>query len=212
MTRSWIPVPPEGAVIRRRRECLDCGHRFTTYEEIERDTLMVIKRDGRRELFGKEKLASGLHRACEKRPVSQQIVHELIDRIHNSILDEYEREVPSMVIGERIMNGLRVVDQVAYVRFASVYRRFAEATDFVQKFKSGDSPMIQLNPNCLVVLCDESQAVPTSVESLTLQILGEQASWLDAGVLKDICGAVLSYLGEEQGKQSVPFHEFAGSP
>ena len=123
----------EGAVIRRRRQCLDCGHRFTTYEEIERDTLMVIKRDGRRELFGKEKLASGLHRACEKRPVSQQIVHELIDRIHNSILDEYEREVPSMVIGERIMNGLRVVDQVAYVRFASVYRRFAEATDFVQE-------------------------------------------------------------------------------
>ena len=94
---------------------------------------MVIKRDGRRELFEKEKLASGLHRACEKRPVSQQIVHELIDRIHNSILDEYEREVPSMVIGERIMNGLRVVDQVAYVRFASVYRRFAEATDFVQE-------------------------------------------------------------------------------
>jgi hypothetical protein len=69
--------------------------------------------------------------------------------------------------------------------------------------------MIQLNPNCLVVLCDESQAVPTSVESLTLQILGEQASWLDAGVLKDICGAVLSYLREEQGKQSVPFYEFA---
>ncbi|MDA7618518.1 transcriptional regulator NrdR [Verrucomicrobia bacterium] len=123
----------EGAVIRRRRECLECGFRFTTYEEVERDTLMVIKRDGRRELFSKDKLAAGLHRACEKRPVSQQIVHELIDRIYNSVLDEYEREVPSMVIGERIMNGLRVVDEVAYVRFASVYRRFAEATEFVQE-------------------------------------------------------------------------------
>ena len=123
----------EGAVIRRRRECLECGFRFTTYEEVERDTLMVIKRDGRRELFSKDKLAAALHRACEKRPVSQQIVHELIDRIYNSVLDEYEREVPSMVIGERIMNGLRVVDEVAYVRFASVYRRFAEATEFVQE-------------------------------------------------------------------------------
>ena len=123
----------EGAVIRRRRECLDCGHRFTTYEEVEREILMVIKRDGRRELFGKDKLAAGLNRACEKRPVSQQLVQELIDRIYNSIMDEYEREVPSMVIGERIMNGLRVVDQVAYVRFASVYRRFAEATEFVHE-------------------------------------------------------------------------------
>ena len=123
----------EGAVIRRRRECLECGHRFTTYEEVEREILMIIKRDGRRELFSKEKLASGLYRACEKRPVSQQLVQELIDRIYNSVLDEYEREVPSMVIGERVMNGLRVVDQVAYVRFASVYRRFAEATEFVQE-------------------------------------------------------------------------------
>lgn len=125
----------EGAVIRRRRECLECGNRFTTYEEIERDMLMVIKRDGRRELFCKEKLTAGLSRACEKRPVSQQIVHELIDRIYTSVLDEYEREVPSMVIGERVMNGLRVVDEVAYVRFASVYRRFTDATEFVQEVR-----------------------------------------------------------------------------
>ena len=125
----------EGAVIRRRRECLECGNRFTTYEEIERDMLMVIKRDGRRELFCKEKLAAGVSRACEKRPVSQQIVLELIDRIYNSVLDEYEREVPSMVIGERVMNGLRVVDEVAYVRFASVYRRFTDATEFVQEVR-----------------------------------------------------------------------------
>ena len=125
----------EGAVIRRRRECLDCGHRFTTYEEIEREMLMVIKRDGRRELFCKDKLGAGLHRACEKRPVSQQVVHELIDRIYNSVLDEYEREVPSMIIGERVMNGLRVVDEVAYVRFASVYRRFTDATEFVQEVR-----------------------------------------------------------------------------
>ena len=122
----------EGSVIRRRRECLDCAHRFTTYEEIEHEGLMVIKRDGRREEFSKEKLLSGLRKACQKRPVSPKVIEVLVEKIVDEITDKYDREVPSMAIGERVMEGLRDIDQVAYVRFASVYRRFQEATDFVQ--------------------------------------------------------------------------------
>jgi len=122
----------EGSVIRRRRECLDCGHRFTTYEEIEHEGLMIVKRDGRREEFSKEKLLAGVRKACQKRPISPKIIEDLVERIVDEITDKYDREVPSMAIGERVMEGLRDIDQVAYVRFASVYRRFQEATDFVQ--------------------------------------------------------------------------------
>ncbi len=125
----------EGATIRRRRECLKCGHRFTTYEEIEREELMVIKRDGRREEFSREKLLSGLKKAFQKRPVSPQVIEDLSEKIVNEIRDEYEREVPGSAIGERVMKGLREIDEVAYVRFASVYRRFQEATDFVHEVK-----------------------------------------------------------------------------
>ena len=122
----------EGSVIRRRRECLSCSHRFTTYEEIEHEGLMIVKRDGRREPFAKDKLLSGVRKACQKRPVSPKAIEELVERIVDEITDKYEREVPSMAIGERVMEGLREIDEVAYVRFASVYRRFQEATDFVQ--------------------------------------------------------------------------------
>lgn len=125
----------EGSTIRRRRECLACGYRFTTYEEIEHEELMVIKRDGRSEQFTKEKLLSGLRKACGKRPVSPRAIEELVDKIVNEITTKYDREVPSMAIGERVMEGLREIDQVAYVRFASVYRRFQEATEFVQEVK-----------------------------------------------------------------------------
>ena len=125
----------EGSTIRRRRECLKCGHRFTTYEEVEQETLVVVKRDGRREEFSKDKLLSGLKTACRKRPVSAGSIEELVERIVESITDKYDREVPCLAIGERVMEGLREIDEVAYVRFASVYRRFAEATDFVQAVK-----------------------------------------------------------------------------
>ena len=94
---------------------------------------MVVKRDGRREEFSKEKLTSGLKKACQKRPISPKIIEEVIDRIVLEISDQYEREVPGTAIGERVMHALRDLDQVAYVRFASVYRRFQEATDFVQE-------------------------------------------------------------------------------
>lgn len=125
----------EGGTIRRRRECLQCGHRFTTYEEIERQPLVVLKRDGRREEFSREKLAGGIRRACQKRPVSPQAIEEVVDRIVSEIHDRYDGEVPCLAIGERVMDELRVLDPVAYVRFASVYRRFEEAGDFVQAVK-----------------------------------------------------------------------------
>lgn len=125
----------EGATIRRRRQCIACGHRYTTYEEIERAGLVIVKRDGRREEFSKEKLLSGVRKACQKRPVSPKTVEDLVERIVNEVTDKYEREVPAEVIGKLVMDGLRQIDEVAYVRFASVYRRFQEATDFVQEVK-----------------------------------------------------------------------------
>ena len=125
----------EGATIRRRRECTGCGHRFTTYEEIEHEGLMVLKRDGRREEFSKEKLLSGVRKACQKRPISPKVIEDLVEKIVDAVTDKYEREVPAEFIGKQVMEGLRGIDDVAYVRFASVYRRFQEATDFVQEVK-----------------------------------------------------------------------------
>jgi transcriptional repressor NrdR len=129
-----------GANIRRRRECLQCAHRYTTYEGIERGKLMVVKRDERREDFSREKLADGIQKACQKRPVAQEhienLVEELVDDLHNS----FDREVSSRAIGERVMAGLRGLDPVAYVRYASLYRRFNEATDFVQEVKNLEKP------------------------------------------------------------------------
>lgn len=125
----------EGSTIRRRRECLGCGHRFTTYEEIEHEGLVVVKRDGRREQFSKEKLLSGVKKACQKRPISPKVIEDLVEKIVDEITDKYDGEVPGMAIGERVMEGLRQLDEVAYVRFASVYRNFKEATEFVQAVK-----------------------------------------------------------------------------
>jgi len=129
----------EGATIRRRRECTACNYRFTTYEEVERSGLLVLKRDGRREDFSKEKLLSGLKKACQKRPIGPKVIEDLVERIVNEVTDKYEREVPAEVIGKLVMEGLRQVDDVAYVRFASVYRRFQEATDFVHEVKNLES-------------------------------------------------------------------------
>jgi transcriptional repressor NrdR len=129
----------EGATIRRRRQCLQCDHRFTTYEEIEHEGLMVVKRDGRREEFSKEKLLSGMRKACQKRPISPKSIEEVVEKIVDEITDKYEREVPGMVIGERVMEGLRGLDKVAYVRYASVYRRFEEATEFVSEVNKLES-------------------------------------------------------------------------
>jgi transcriptional repressor NrdR len=125
----------EGATIRRRRECIGCGHRFTTYEEVEHEGLMVLKRDGRREEFSREKLLAGLKKACQKRPISLKAMDDLVDHIVAVVTEKFESEVPGEFIGKLVMEGLREIDEVAYVRFASVYRRFAEATDFVHEVK-----------------------------------------------------------------------------
>ncbi len=125
----------EGATIRRRRECIACGFRYTTYEEIERGGLVVVKRDGRREDFSREKLFSGIMKACQKRPIGPKTIEDLVEKIVNEVTDKYEREVPAEFIGKLVMEGLRNIDHVAYVRFASVYRRFQEATDFVSEVK-----------------------------------------------------------------------------
>ncbi len=125
----------EGATIRRRRECTACGHRFTTYEEVEHEGLMVLKRDGRHEEFAREKLLSGIRKACQKRPVTPKTMEDLVDSIVAGVTAKFENEVPGEFIGKLVMDGLREIDEVAYVRFASVYRRFAEATDFVHEVK-----------------------------------------------------------------------------
>lgn len=125
----------EGATIRRRRECLSCAHRFTTYEHIERASLMVVKRDGRREEFSREKLLAGIKRACQKRPVTPDQIEDVVEKIIDSLSSEYDREVPYTAVGVRVMDGLRGLDPIAYVRFASVYRRFEEAAEFVQEVK-----------------------------------------------------------------------------
>lgn len=125
----------EGATIRRRRECLACGHRFTTYEAIEQQPLMVIKRDGRREELNREKLLGGIRRACEKRPISPKTIEEAVERIIAELHDQYDGEVPGQEIGARVSEALRGLDGVAFVRFASVYRRFEEADEFVDAVK-----------------------------------------------------------------------------
>ena len=122
-------------VIRRRRECVACEHRFTTYEEVEHEGLMVLKRDGRREEFSRDKLLSGIKKACQKRPISPKAIDDLVDHIVAVVTEKFEGEVPGEFVGKLVMEGLRGLDDVAYVRFASVYRRFQEATDFIQEVK-----------------------------------------------------------------------------
>ena len=121
--------------IRRRRECLGCGKRFTTYEHVEEQPLMVIKKDGRREPFDRHKLLAGLVKACEKRPVSMDELERLVDEVERELSQQFEREVPSRDIGERVMKKLHAIDPVAYVRFASVYREFKDVEQFMRELK-----------------------------------------------------------------------------
>jgi transcriptional repressor NrdR len=124
---------PDG--IRRRRECLKCKKRFTTYERIERSDLYVIKKDGRREKFEIKKLEAGIEKALEKRPVSKDIINNMINEIDEQIRKMGKKEVKSSVIGELVMKKLKKVDDIAYVRFASVYRQFQDINDFKQEMK-----------------------------------------------------------------------------
>jgi transcriptional repressor NrdR len=124
----------EGRAIRRRRECLACAHRFTTYEYVEASTLTVVKKDNRREPFSREKLISGIQKACEKRPVSSADVEDLVDRIESD-LQRIGPEVTSQQVGERVMEELQRLDEVAYVRFASVYRHFKDVNQFMEEIQ-----------------------------------------------------------------------------
>ena len=123
----------EGERIRRRRECLKCGKRFTTYEVVETVPVVVIKKDLSRETFDRNKLLNGLLRACEKRPVSLDRLERVVDEIQNSLQNRLEREVPSSKIGEYAMDKLKEIDEVAYVRFASVYRQFKDIHSFMEE-------------------------------------------------------------------------------
>jgi transcriptional repressor NrdR len=120
-------------VIRRRRECLSCSKRFTTYERIEEVLPLVIKKDGRREPFDRSKIFNGIKKACEKRPISINLIEHAVDRVEQNFQEKGEKEIESAKIGEKIMEELNQIDQVAYVRFASVYRQFKDVTDFMKE-------------------------------------------------------------------------------
>ena len=126
----------EGLAIRRRRECVSCGRRFTTYEKIETVQVMVVKKDGSREAFDADKIRRGLIKACEKRPVAMHDVDALVRDVEQQIMNSLEQEVSSSRIGEMVMERLRNLDEVAYVRFASVYRSFCDINTFMEELKS----------------------------------------------------------------------------
>ncbi|MBN1842075.1 MAG: transcriptional repressor NrdR [Deltaproteobacteria bacterium] len=125
----------EGDTIRRRRECLGCDRRFTTYERVEQLPLVLIKKDGRREAFARAKVLAGIQKACEKRNISINILEQFVDELERELQEMGEKEIPSSVVGERIMTKLHELDDVAYVRFASVYREFKDINDFMSELK-----------------------------------------------------------------------------
>ena len=125
----------EGTSIRRRRECLKCGKRFTTYEYIEETPLMVVKRDGTRQKFDRERIKNGIIKACEKRPVSMEKIEDIVDEIEREVQRKADREIKSTDIGNLVMDKLYNLDEVAYVRFASVYRRFKDVSHFMKELE-----------------------------------------------------------------------------
>jgi transcriptional repressor NrdR len=131
-------VVRDGLAVRRRRECLACKRRFTTYEYVERTPLMIVKNDGQRESYDREKLISGVALACTKRPVSRATIEKIVSEIENEIADEYKLEIESKELGERVLAKLISLDQVAYVRFASVYRRFQNINEFAEAMSNID--------------------------------------------------------------------------
>ena len=126
-------ISREGSTIRRRRECLECGHRYSTTEGLVRDGMVVIKRDGRREEFSREKLMGSVRAACHKRPVDAEQITMLIEDVIDMLDAQFENEIPSSAIGDAVMQRLRTVDQVAYVRFASVYKEFRDVAEFMHE-------------------------------------------------------------------------------
>lgn len=129
-------ISREGSTIRRRRECLECGYRYSTTENLVRDGIVVLKRDGRREDFDRDKLVRAVRAACHKRPVDAEQIAMLVEDLLDALEAQFERELPSRAIGEGVMQRLRNVDQVAYVRFASVYKEFRDVAEFVDEVSS----------------------------------------------------------------------------
>jgi transcriptional repressor NrdR len=125
----------EGNAVRRRRECIACKHRFTTYERVEGLPLVLIKKDGRRETFDRAKVLGGMQKACQKRNISVNTLEEFVDELERELQEMGEKEIPSSVVGERVMTKLHELDDVAYVRFASVYREFKDINDFMSELK-----------------------------------------------------------------------------
>ncbi|MCP3942260.1 MAG: transcriptional repressor NrdR [Desulfobacteraceae bacterium] len=121
--------------VRRRRECQACSRRFTTYERVEQSPLMIVKKDSRREAFDRGKVLRGIQKACEKRAISVNMIEEMVEAIEQELRESNEREISSKVVGEKIVGALKKVDDVAYVRFASVYREFKDVADFIQELK-----------------------------------------------------------------------------
>lgn len=134
-TRVIDSRPTDDSSIRRRRQCDECGRRFTTYEKVEMTPMMVIKKDNNREPYDREKLVAGLVRSCHKRPVSMNEINALVDEIETIIFNMAEKEIPTTTIGELVMDKLKHLDAVAYVRFASVYREFKDVNTFMDELK-----------------------------------------------------------------------------
>lgn len=135
----------DASQIRRRRACIACSRRFTTYENIEEIPIMIVKKDGRREVFNRNKVRSGIRKACEKRDISMDVIDEFLDDLVRDLRETGKKEIPSPEIGEKIMNKLHELDDVAYVRFASVYREFKDVNDFVAELKGLLSPRGGIN-------------------------------------------------------------------
>ena len=133
-------ISKEGNTIRRRRECLECSHRYTTIETLVRDGIMVTTRDGRREEFDREKLLHAIRAACHKRPVDLEQITMIVDDVIDALEAQYESEIPSRAIGDEVMRHLRRIDQVAYVRFASVYKEFRDLSDFMDEISHPEEP------------------------------------------------------------------------
>ncbi|GFN35981.1 transcriptional regulator NrdR [Tepidimicrobium xylanilyticum] len=125
----------EGQAIRRRRECLKCSKRFTTYEKIERIPLIVVKKDGNRQTYDRNKILNGILKACEKRPVPLEVIEDMVNEIEKELYNSMEKEVTTQYIGELVMDKLKTVDEVSYVRFASVYRQFKDINTFMDELK-----------------------------------------------------------------------------
>ena len=126
----------EGQAIRRRRECINCGKRFTTYENIEEIPIIVVKKDGNRQSYNRNKLLNGIIKSCEKRPVSINTIERIVDDIEKKLSNSLEKEITSIEIGEMVMNKLKEVDEISYVRFASVYRQFKDINTFLEEIKN----------------------------------------------------------------------------